>query len=281
LKCPERDEKIATCPWYQLKTFVIEGKYAEWEGYRCPRRPLTHSVDVGFSAHVRSALSPPPTNCAAASTGACLKVGNVDDDCCAACYEGSCAPGYTYAGQFRFDGEMLSSTYPDFDPHCGDEHSCGNTCCVPSDEWDSARAAAFCRKNGEGIHDSHGILRYCCPGLEATWEDRDPADPLIGKWPTWQVCRPGDSNGTAPVAVGEDVRAALSPPSLPPSDEWDSVRVADVCRKEGEDIYDSYGILHPCCPGLEVTSEDRDPSDPYIDKWPQKDVCRPGAAVSD
>ena len=143
------------------------------------------------------------------------------------------------------------------------------------------RAAAVCRKNGEDIHDSHGILRYCCPGLEVTSEDRDPSDPLIFKWPQIQVCRPGDSNGTAPVAVGEDVRAALSPPPLPPSDEWDSVRAAGVCRKEGEDIYDSYGILRYCCPGLEATWEDKKPGDPLIDKWARWQVCRPGAAVSD
>jgi len=35
-----------------------------------------------------------------------------------------------------------SSTYPDFDPFCGEAGGCGNTCCVPSDEWDGARAAA-------------------------------------------------------------------------------------------------------------------------------------------
>ena len=268
----------STCPWYQLKTFVIEGKYAEWEGYRCPRRPLTHSVDVGFSAHVRSALSPPPSNCAAVSTGACLERGDVDDDCCAACYEGSCAPGYTYAGQFRFDEEMLSSTYPDFDPYCGDDHSCGNTCCVPSDEWDSVRAASVCRKNGEDIYDSHGILRYCCPGLEVTLEARHSMDPLTGVYLQKKVCRPGDSNGTAPVAVGEDVPAALSPPMAA---EWDGVRAADVCRKEGEDVYDSYGILRYCCPGLQVTLEDRDPSDPLIGVHPQMKVCRPGDSDSD
>ena len=34
-----------------------------------------------------------------------------------------------------------SSTYPDFDPFCN-VIFCGNTCCVPSDEWDGARAAA-------------------------------------------------------------------------------------------------------------------------------------------
>ena len=50
--------------------------------------------------------------------------------------------GYTYAGQFRFDLETLSSTYPDFHPFCGELPFCGNTCCVPADEWDDARAAA-------------------------------------------------------------------------------------------------------------------------------------------
>jgi len=48
--------------------------------------------------------------------------------------------GYTYAGQVIFDKEALSSTYPDFYPFCS--LYCGNTCCVPSDEWDGARAAA-------------------------------------------------------------------------------------------------------------------------------------------
>ena len=85
---------------------------------------------------------PPPTNCAAASTGACLEGGGVDDDCCTGCGYASCAPGYTYAGQITFDEETLSSTYPDFSLACrGGTGYCGNTCCVPSDEWDGARAA--------------------------------------------------------------------------------------------------------------------------------------------
>ena len=110
---------------------------------------------------------------------------------------------FTYAGQFVIDDETLSSTYPDFDPYCGELH-CGNTCCVPL-------------------------------------------------------------NGTARAAGGEDVRAALSPP--PP---------AAVCRKEGEDVWNSQGVRHDCCPGLEPTLEDRDPSDPFIGTYPQMWVCRPG-----
>ena len=92
---------------------------------------------------IRTILSPPPPpeNCAAASTGACLEGGGLDPDCCAPCEEGSCAPGYTYAGQFVIDEETISSTYPDFYPGCGEIY-CGNTCCVPTDEWDGARAAA-------------------------------------------------------------------------------------------------------------------------------------------
>ena len=122
-----------------------------------PRQVCPLTTYLGISAQdVQSALSqlppPPPTNCAAASTGVCLepdwdgdfvdKGGGavVDDDCCAPCGEGSCAPGYTYAGQVIFDKETLSSTYPDFYPFCS--LYCGNTCCVPSDEWDGARAAA-------------------------------------------------------------------------------------------------------------------------------------------
>ena len=54
---------------------------------------------------------------------------------------GGCAPGYTYAGQIAIDEATLSSTYPDFLSVCGDFY-CGNTCCVPTDEWDAARAAA-------------------------------------------------------------------------------------------------------------------------------------------
>ena len=38
-------------------------------------------------------------------------------------------------GQFFIDKETLSSTYPDFGSICGDLF-CGNTCCVPTDEWD-------------------------------------------------------------------------------------------------------------------------------------------------
>ena len=103
-------------------------------------------------------------------------------------------------------------------------------------------------------------------------------DPLTGVYLQKKVCWPGDSNGTAPVAVGEDVPAALSPPMAA---EWDGVRAADVCRKEGEDVYDSYGILRYCCPGLQVTLEDRDPSDPLIGVHPQMKVCRPGVVESD
>jgi hypothetical protein len=127
---------------------IIEGKDAAYEGYWCPRRPLTHSVDVGDKSmsaeEIRTILSPPPPleSCAAASTGACLERGGVDDDCCAQCGEGGCAPGYTYAGQIAFDEETLSSTYPDFFRYCGELAFCGNTCCVPSDEWGGARVAA-------------------------------------------------------------------------------------------------------------------------------------------
>ena len=142
LTCPERYATTPTCPAHQEKIFVMEGKLAAWEGYSCPRRPQAHSSDVGFSVQdVRSALSqpPPPTNCAAASTGACLEGGGVDDDCCAPCGEGGCAPGYTYAGQVVFESGMLSSTYPDFEPYCGELH-CGNTCCVPSNGTAQAMA---------------------------------------------------------------------------------------------------------------------------------------------
>ena len=72
-------------------------------------------------------------------------LGRVDDDCCAPCGFSGCAAGYTYAGQIAIDEATPSSTYPDFSPFCnGGEISlyCGNTCCVPSDEWDGARAAA-------------------------------------------------------------------------------------------------------------------------------------------
>ena len=102
---------------------------------------------MGFSAQdVRSALSQ-PTNCAAASTGACLQIDGVDADCCTACGYGACAPGYTYAGQFLMDSEMLSSRYPDFYPSClGSYYEsypiklCGNTCCVPSNGTAQAMA---------------------------------------------------------------------------------------------------------------------------------------------
>ena len=122
---------------------MIEGADAMMtEGYYCPRRPHAHSVDAGFSVR-----DEPPSNCAAAITGACLEPagsGNsgliVDEDCCTPCGEGSCAPGYTYAGQFLMDIEMLSSTYPDFS-YCG-QFYCGNTCCVPVETNETARVAA-------------------------------------------------------------------------------------------------------------------------------------------
>ena len=60
-----------------------------------------------------------------------LEGGGVDNDCCATCGNGGCASGYTYAGQVVIDSGTLSSTYPDFYPHCGTMY-CGNTCCVPS-----------------------------------------------------------------------------------------------------------------------------------------------------
>jgi hypothetical protein len=146
LTCPARDETTPTCPAHQLRTFVMPDKDARDDGYVCPRRPQTHSFDVGFSAQdVRAAVSrpPPPTNCAAAITGACLEGGDSDNDCCAPCGEGSCAPGYAYAGQFLMDSEMRSSTYPDFYPHCRElyfPNLCGNTCCVPSNGTAQARA---------------------------------------------------------------------------------------------------------------------------------------------
>ena len=112
----------------------MPGKEAKDQGYICPRRPQAHTFDVGVSGQV--------ANCAAASTGACLEGGGADPDCCAVCGEGSCAPGYFYAGQFVFDEETLSSTYPDFFRYCGELAFCGNTCCVPSDEWGGARVAA-------------------------------------------------------------------------------------------------------------------------------------------
>ena len=71
----------------------------------------------------------------AQSRDSCLQDGIVDDNCCAPCGHGSCASGYTYAGQFFIDEEMRSSTYPDFGSMCGDLF-CGHTCCVPSDEWE-------------------------------------------------------------------------------------------------------------------------------------------------
>ena len=59
---------------------------------------------------------------------------------------GSCAPGYTYAGQVVFETKMLLSTYPDFDPLCSNpnnvEWACGNTCCVPVDTNETTRVAA-------------------------------------------------------------------------------------------------------------------------------------------
>jgi len=143
LTCPERDATTPTCPAHQQKTFVIEGEWAPDEGYWCPRRPHAHSFDAGFSAQdARAALSrpPPPTNCAAAITGACLEGGDSDNDCCARCGDAACAPGYTYAGQVVFDEDMLLSTYPDFFPFCDVYLSCGNTCCVPSNG--TARAMA-------------------------------------------------------------------------------------------------------------------------------------------
>ena len=115
------------------------------ERYKCPRRPRAHSFDVGdkgmSAEEIRSILSPAvPTNCATASTGACLQDGIVDDNCCAPCGHGSCASGYTYAGQFVFDKETLFSTYPDFNPICS-IGPCGNTCCVPVGTNGTARVA--------------------------------------------------------------------------------------------------------------------------------------------
>ena len=35
------------------------------------------------------------------------------------------------------------------------------------------------------------------------------------------------------------------------------------------------GVRRDCCPGLEPTLEDRDPSDPLIGTYPKIIVCRP------
>ena len=80
--------------------------------------------------------------------GACLEGGGVDDDCCAPCGEGGCAPGYTYAGQVVFESGMLSSTYPDFFSSCGELH-CGNTCCLPVDTNGTAQEIAQAMAAGE------------------------------------------------------------------------------------------------------------------------------------
>ena len=151
LTCPERDATTLACPMHQVRTYVMDGKDAFREGYICPRRPQAHAFDVGVSGRVA-----PPTNCAAASTGACLEPAwdgsggiIVDTDCCAGnCGEGSCAPGYTYAGQYAFDKEALSSTYPDFFSSCGDLY-CGNTCCLPVDTNGTAQEIAQAMAAGE------------------------------------------------------------------------------------------------------------------------------------
>ena len=76
-------------------------------------------------------------NCVDASTGACTEWGGSDNDCCATCGGGGCAAGYTYYGQVSGQAHLHS----DWWQSC-DASYCGNTCCVPSDEWDGARAAA-------------------------------------------------------------------------------------------------------------------------------------------
>ena len=94
-------------------------------------------------AQISLSRPPPPTNCAAAITGACLEGGDSDNDCCAPCGEGGCAPGYTYAGQFTLDEKARSSRYPDFYPYCREldfPNLCGNTCCVPSNGTAQAMA---------------------------------------------------------------------------------------------------------------------------------------------
>ena len=143
LMCPERDATTPECPAHQQQNFMREG--SESSSYLCPRRPHAHAFDVGVpaqDARVDSFL--PPQNCAVASTGACLDMSTGKTPligCCSRCGDGGCAPGYTYAGQFVTSLEMVSSTYPDFFPFCGYAPNCGNTCCVPSDEWDGAWAA--------------------------------------------------------------------------------------------------------------------------------------------
>ncbi|CAH0367571.1 unnamed protein product [Pelagomonas calceolata] len=105
------------------------------------------------------------SNCAAASTGACLEGGGVDNDCCATCGNGGCASGYTYAGQVVIDSGTLSSTYPDFYPHCGTMY-CGNTCCVPSSggsEPDEGEAAPC-----NGGHDDAERILSCIKQFSAS-----------------------------------------------------------------------------------------------------------------
>ena len=84
--------------------------------------------------------------CANPRTGACLQGGELDDDCCPSegeqyrDREGSCAPGYIYAGQ-RLLWETATTHQEGF--HVWDAYALGvqrtctgreyarNTCCVP------------------------------------------------------------------------------------------------------------------------------------------------------
>ena len=68
-------------------------------------------------------------------------------------------------------------------------------------------------------------------------------------------------------------------PRIPgPKSLGDDACDVELYAVEGEDVYDSMGVRRDCCPGLEPTLEDRDPSDPLIGTWPQIIVCREPSA---
>ena len=78
--------------------------------------------------------------CMPPSYGACLErthaAGNyeVDNDCCAGCGHGSCAPGYTLSTQTAIaeGGSWDRPADAGFNPQCENLYSACNTCCTPT-----------------------------------------------------------------------------------------------------------------------------------------------------
>ena len=80
--------------------------------------------------------------CANPRTGACREGNNNDGDCCAWTNQGSCATGYTFAGQMPLS-ETATTDVAGFSSNCQAWNGNGNTCCVPDGEYAALNNSGF------------------------------------------------------------------------------------------------------------------------------------------